>query len=318
MLQNLWLLIIAALLWAAPASGWGFDAHRQINRYAVYTLPAPLYYYLKPHIRWIEAHAPDPDSRRYAVAEEGARHFIDIEYYGCVDSIPQREEDAIKQYTADSLKSWGHVPWHVQRLYYSLIHAFKSRDHTRILRLLAETGHYLADAHVPLHTTANYNGQFSGQRGIHALLETRSPVLMVRERDFLLGAATYVSDIRQLIWEAVKESHRALDTVFYAEEQAKKRIPESAWYSLEMRKGKLEKQYSEALTLEFNRILGDLVRRRMRQATLAVGKFWFSAWVDAGQPPLDLPEPVQEPQENPLPVPEMGNATLPSRIEPVD
>lgn len=318
MLKKQRLLSIAVILLPFSAIGWGFDAHKQINRYAVYTLPAPLYYYVKPHIKWIEAHAPDPDAKRYAVAEEGARHYIDIEYYGCVDSIPQREEDAINKFTADSLKSWGHVPWHVQRLYYALVQAFKSHDHTRILKLLAETGHYLADAHVPLHTTANYNGQFSGQRGIHALLETRSPVLMVSERDFLLGSATYVSNIRRLVWNAVIESNRALDTVFYAEEQAKKRIPESQWYSLEMRKGKLEKQYSEALTLEFNRLLGDLVRRRMRQATLAVGNFWYSAWVDAGQPPLDLPEPEQESTPDSMPVQSPGSAVLPNRIEPVD
>lgn len=315
--KNFRLLVIAAIL-PFSAFSWGFDAHRQINRYAVYTLPAPLYYYLKPHILWIEAHAPDPDSRRYAVAEEGARHYIDVEYYGCVDSIPQKEEDAIAKYTADSLKSWGHVPWHVQRLYFSLVNAFRSRDHQRILKLLAETGHYLADAHVPLHTTANYNGQFSGQKGIHALLETRSPVLMVAERDFLLGSAVYIQNIRQLVWNAVIESNRALDTVFYAEEQAKKRIPEAQWYSLEMRKGKLEKQYSEALALEFNKLLGDLVRRRMRQATLAVGNFWFSAWVDAGQPPLDLPEPEKDSKPAPIPVPESSEAVMPSRIEPVD
>ncbi len=308
--------LIAAWLFPTIALGWGFDAHKQINRYAVYTLPAPLFYYFRPHVGWLEAHAPDPDARRYAVAEEGARHYIDLEFYGCVDSVPLLEDAAVARYSADSLKSWGHVPWHLQRLYRALVQAFRSRDHERILQLAAETGHYLADAHVPLHTTANYNGQFSGQKGIHAWFETRSPALLTTERDFLLGSATYCNNITDLIWNAVKESNRALDSVFYADEESKKRIASDAWFSLEMRKGKLEKQYSEALTREFNRLLGDLVVRRMRQATLAVGRFWLSAWVDAGQPPLDLPE--QAPAIPPIDLPESPAAILPSRIEPVD
>lgn len=30
-----------------------------------------------------------------------------------------------------------------------------------------------------------------------------------------------------------------------------------------------------------------MVQKRMRSAILAVGSYWYSAWVDAGQPDLD-------------------------------
>ena len=43
-----------------------------------------------------------------------------------------------------------------------------------VLRTAADLGHYLADAHVPLHTTGNYNGQRTNQTGIHALWETHN------------------------------------------------------------------------------------------------------------------------------------------------
>ena len=36
----------------------------------------------KPNIDFISEHAVDPDMRRYAIAEEGPRHYIDIDHYG--------------------------------------------------------------------------------------------------------------------------------------------------------------------------------------------------------------------------------------------
>ncbi len=48
-----------------------------------------------------------------------------------------------------------------------LTFAFKERNQARILKLSAEIGHYISDAHVPLHASHNHNGQFTGQNGIH-------------------------------------------------------------------------------------------------------------------------------------------------------
>jgi hypothetical protein len=43
-------------------------------------------------------------------------------------------------------------------------------------------GHYIGDAHVPLHTTSNYNGQKTNQHGIHGLWESRIPEQLFDER----------------------------------------------------------------------------------------------------------------------------------------
>ena len=40
----------------------------------------------------------------------------------------------------------------------------------KVLFLATDLGHYIANAHVPLHTTLNYNGQLSNQSGFHAFL----------------------------------------------------------------------------------------------------------------------------------------------------
>ena len=39
--------------------------------------------------------------------------------------------------------------------------------HSDIRFFSAIIGHYVADAHVPLHAVLNYNGQLTGQTGIH-------------------------------------------------------------------------------------------------------------------------------------------------------
>jgi hypothetical protein len=44
--------------------------------------------FYKPNINFISSHAVDPDKRRYAVAEEGPRHYIDLDRYAAI-SIPR-------------------------------------------------------------------------------------------------------------------------------------------------------------------------------------------------------------------------------------
>jgi hypothetical protein len=58
-----------------PAHSWGFFGHQKINYYAVFLLPPELLILYKPNIGFIEEHATDPDKRRYAIPEEGPRHY---------------------------------------------------------------------------------------------------------------------------------------------------------------------------------------------------------------------------------------------------
>src|SRR6476660_7929909 len=132
---------------------WGFFAHQNINRLAVYTLPSGMIRFYKNNIQYITEHAVDPDKRRYADTAEAARHFIDTDRYGNApfDSIPQKWKDAANKYTEHTLFENGIVPWQIERTYHSLVRAFVMRDSIRILRLSADLGHYIGDAHVPLH-----------------------------------------------------------------------------------------------------------------------------------------------------------------------
>jgi len=72
----------------------------------------------KPNILFLSEHAVDPDKRRYIVADEGPRHYIDIDHYGKYpyDSLPRKWNDALARFGADSVKAYGIVPWHVQTM----------------------------------------------------------------------------------------------------------------------------------------------------------------------------------------------------------
>jgi hypothetical protein len=284
------------------STSWGFKAHKTINRAAVFCLPPELFPFFKKHILFITEHATDPDSRRYAVKEEGARHFIDLEYYGAFDSIPRHEKDACLKYTCDSLEAWGRAPWNAEQMYYRLRKAFETGNVDRIVRLATELGHYVADLHVPLHTTANYNGQFTSQHGIHGLLETRLPELFADQYDFFLGRAVYINDVRSFLWQAVKESHAALDSVFEFERKASKETPPEQKYRLEKYGRSLKQAYSPAFASKYHRLLAGMVERRMRLAIYRLSCIWYTAWVDAGMPSLDKNGNINPANNDSLPV----------------
>ncbi|RPD48130.1 zinc dependent phospholipase C family protein [Paracnuella aquatica] len=283
--------LLAALLCLCTytAQCWGFYAHRQINYYAVFLLPPQMLQLYKPHILFLADHAVDPDKRRYAVPQEAPRHYIDLDRYGAFpfDSLPRGWNAAVTRYTEDTLQAHGIVPWWIAIMQARLTEAFRQKDAARILKLSAELGHYVADAHVPLHATANYNGQLTGQQGIHGFWESRVPELLAAsEWSFYLGKAVYIGNPQAFIWERVLQSAAAADTVLRTERDLSAAFNPDQKFAFEPRNGTLVRQYSTAFTKAFNQRLNGMVERRMQQSIAAVASLWFTAWVDAGQPVL--------------------------------
>lgn len=268
---------------------WGFYAHQRINYYAVFLLPPDLIILYKPNIQFLTDHAVDPDKRRYAVAAEAPKHYIDIDYYGYYPwkELPVNYQDAIAKYSEDTVLANGIVPWWIQIMQQRLTNAFKEKDMAKILKLSAEIGHYIADSHVPLHVTSNHDGQLTGQKGIHGFWESRVPELLAEKKfDFMIGKANYISDIQKYVWDRVRESGAASDTVLKNEAMLTKQFSADRKYSFEERSGKIVRQYSSAFTTAYDEMLNGMVERRMRLAIASVACFWYTAWVNAGQPDL--------------------------------
>lgn len=243
--------------------------------------------FYKKNINYITEASVNPDRRRFSSAEEAPRHYIDLDHYGdsALAVMPRFWGDAVKKYTEDTLKAYGIVPWHINKMFYALRDAFYIRDPDRILRLSAEIGHYIGDAHVPLHTTENYNGQLTGQEGIHAFWESRLPEMFSDDFDFFVGRADYISNPQVAAWEAVKASHQAVDSVLSEEKRLSARMGDRK-FSFETKGRQTIKVYSRAYATAYYKLLDRMVERRMRASIKMTGDIWYSAWVDAGQPDI--------------------------------
>lgn len=268
-------------------SSWGFFGHENINRLAIFTLPGEMILFYKKHIREIEESSVNPDRRRYAVPDEAPRHFIDLDDYG--DSaqfiLPRYWNDAVNKIGEDSLMAHGIIPWHITRMYHRLRDAFLVGDPAQIIRVSSELGHYVADAHVPLHTTSNYNGQKTGQHGIHGLWESRLPELFFNDYDLLTGQALYVDNVQAEAWNIVMTAHRSVDSVLAIEREIS-RLHADIRYSFETKSRQTIKVYSFEYSKTYHELLRGMVERQMRASIKMVGSLWYTAWIDAGRPDL--------------------------------
>lgn len=272
-----------------PSSSWGFYGHKKINEMAIYTLPPEMVAFYKQHMAFIIDHSIDPDKRRYIIKEEAPRHYIDIDHYGKhpFDSVPKFWTKAVEKYTEDSLMAYGIVPWQIEKICYQLTNAFIKEDIDQILHYSADLGHYVADAHVPLHTTENYNGQLTNQKGIHGFWENRIPELKAEHYNYFVGRAIYIEKPIISAWKAVYDSHMAVDSVLKFEAQLNASFPKDKKYSYETRGKVMTKVYSVEYTYDYDNMIKGQVERRMRESIIMVGSLWYTAWVNAGKPNLE-------------------------------
>lgn len=277
-----------------PADAWGFYGHKRINRMACFTLPPEMFPFFKRHIDFISDEAVGPDRRRYAVQGEAPRHYIDIDHYGKgghdpFEVMPRKWADAVQKFSEDTLQAYGIVPWHIEVMFQRLVNAFQRGNVDLILKNATDLGHYVGDAHVPLHTTENYNGQLTDQYGIHAFWESRIPELSAENYDHLVGRAQYLNSPLDAAWGAVHDSHMLLDSVLGIEKRLSLEFPEDRKYVFEQRGSSRTpfRTYSREFTKAYEDAMGGMVERRMNQSILSLGNYWYSAWVAAGQPDLD-------------------------------
>lgn len=273
-------------------SKWGFYGHKRINRMATFTLPPEMFTFYKNHIEFITEHAVDPDKRRYAVDGEAPKHYIDIDHYvkkgeDPFEVVPKKWGDAVIKYTEDTLQAYGIVPWNIDWMEKKLTRAFKAKNFDLILKYSAEIGHYIGDAHVPLHTTENYNGQMTNQKGIHGFWESRLPELNAENYNYFTGKAKFVDNVLDEAWTAVKHSHFALDSVLNYERELTLQFNEDKKYAYEQRGQSTIKVYSQEFSDAYHEKLNGMVERRMRKSIIVVGSIWYTAWVNAGRPNLD-------------------------------
>lgn len=263
---------------------WGFFAHKKINSMAIYTLPIEMIPFYKRHQKEIEDLSVLPDQRRYIMDNEASRHYIDLDRYKIADIHYTSWAEIIIKIPQDSLVKHGIVPWHIPILYQQLKYAFVRRDTIKIIKLSAEMGHYIGDLHVPLHTTSNYDGQNSGQTGLHAFWESRIPELLNEALEEWVGPATFVSNVTKSAWDWVLESHTQVKILIDKEAKLNATFKQSKKYTFEKKGNGLQKNYSVEYSKKYHQVLDHQIEDRFQSAYKHVGDIWFSAWIEAGQP----------------------------------
>jgi len=268
-------------------SSWGFQPHKIINKHAVFTLPPEMSHFYKKNLYFIQEYAVNADKRVYIDPNESPRHFIDLDRIETnIDSIAIPWYKAKEKYTEKYLIARGIVPWQIEKSYQQLIQAFIHKNLKKIIKISADLGHYAADAHVPLHTTSNYNGQFTNQIGIHALWETRLPEKYFKEYSLLVGPAEYIDDVLGFSWKIVQESHSLLDSVLLIEKSLSQKLPKVLQRAYVQRGAILQNNYSDFYIMSYHQQLNGMVQSRIKKSIWTIGSLWYTAWVDAGQPNL--------------------------------
>lgn len=278
---------------------WGFQAHRTINRNAVFLLPADLSPFFIEHIDEIEERAVLADKRRYVDSAESYRHYIDADLYGenPFDSVPFYWSDAKKKYTEDTLNDRGILPWVIYWNYKKLVNAMDSGSIDDVVKYASDLGHYVADACVPLHTTSNYNGQFTHQKGIHALWETHIPKSFSGDYEYYIGNVVHLENPLKFSWTLVKESHELVDSTLSLEKQLSENYKEDGKYRFKHKYGQATREYSSEYIRDYNDSLNGMVERRMQRSIQALASFWYSAWIESGMPDLSKLKSIETDQK---------------------
>jgi hypothetical protein len=272
------LLATALLLVPVPSEAWGFEAHRFIMERALPLLPPQLRPFFEAARATVIERSVDPDLWRTAGWEaEAPRHFVDLDAYGPhpFRGVPRDFDEAVRKHGREFVEQNGTLPWRTEELYRQLVEAFGqktpyARDNIRVLS--SWVAHYVSDAHVPLHSALNYDGQLTGQVGIHSRFESE---LFERYRVRLRITPRPVALIkapREAMFETLTESYPHVQPILEADRWAvtNRDLYDDGYFGM-----------------FFGRVR-PILEKRLSDSITAVASMITSAWTEAGSPALPL------------------------------
>ena len=287
-------IIIISTTFNTYSYAWGEWGHEHINKAAIFTLPSSLQIFFFNHADYITYESVVPDIRKYTMADkmEFARHYIDLEdyNYSSTSNMPVSLKEAVGQYGDSALNKSGILPWYIEVMMDKLTATMKAGRTTEILFLAADLGHYIADAHMPLHTSANHDGQLTDQRGIHAFWESQLPELFGYKYNLHTANAHYINDISKEVWSIIEHSHSLADTLLATERDLKIEFKGKV-YATDATGKPLKNKFNQSMhtkeyAQQYHKLLHGMVEKQMRLAIYELGCFWYTAWVNAGKPDM--------------------------------
>ena len=268
---------------------WGFLVHKTVHQLAIYELPKSMSHFFYRNMHYLVTNAARPDTRRNKDSTEATKHFIDLEMFGkdAVNKMPLDWESAVKLYSKDSLLKYGYAPYHIIFMKGKLTEAFKNGNKDSILFYAADIGHYIEDANVPLHTTVNYDGQLSNQKGLHSLWESMIPELEIGNYNLYSShKATYLKKPEAAIWGAVRRAAALVPDMLQKEKEVSMGFTEVQKYRVQIRRGRESKSYTTEFAKAYAASLTNTINEQLIHSADLVADFWYTSWVDAGKPNL--------------------------------
>lgn len=276
------LLIPCGLLFAS----WGSQGHRKISANSASCYPPPLGFLMPSWSVFVTNHASDADIRKNTDPNESPKHYLDIDNYPeFIQSgmIGQYYDSVVAVHGGGWVLDQGILPWATLTSYDSLKACFERGDWNRSAYFAADLGHYVADGHMPLHITRNYNGQYSNQTGVHSRYESKMIYRFDAQIVYPADTAVFVDDVRSYIFGYLYLNYRCVDSVLYADSAATASagsITSDAYYQALW-------DASRPFTL-----------RLYRDASHAIASLIYTAWVEAGSPML-YPNAIGDPEGMP-------------------
>jgi hypothetical protein len=270
-------------------SSWGGTGHSKISESSSLSFNQQMQDF-QAWVVFLRDHASDADYRKSTDPTEAPKHYIDIDNYPefvTNGTIPQTLEAAIALHGAAFVEDNGILPWAIERSFDSLRNCMQRLDFAQAQIFAADLGHYVADGHMPLHITKNYNGQLTGNTGIHSRYESTMINAYISQFVYTGENATAISDVNQYIFDYLYANYKYCDSVLIADNNAKAL---SSNYSSSI--------YKEALWNNSK----DFTIPLFQRASHALAALIYTAWVQAGSPALN-PTGTADPSS-------ISNATL--------
>lgn len=266
------LLLAISLCAAGEAWSWGSTAHKFINQNAAQHLPSALSQ-LAAQQAFLTNHASDADTRKTSdpMDPEKPKHFVDLESFTDFHNLPADFSVIVSQYGWTKLQSYGVLPWTVTATADSLTAQFRRADWTKAYQSAADLGHYVGDAYQPLHCTVNYDGQLTGNGGIHSRYESTMIGQYISSLSVHPDSVRYVSDVYGLALSVVLHSNTYVDSILQADNAAR---TASGWNG----GGNAPQAYYATLWER----TGRLTQEVLQGATQDLASLWYTAWVNAG------------------------------------
>jgi len=246
------------------------------------------------HADFIVEESTVPDLRKYTLGDkaEHPRHYINLEKYGYLSGpMPATLEDAIAKYGKDEVMQYGILPWYIQEMTRKLTEAMRNKRKTEILLLAADLGHYIGDAHMPLHTTVNHDGQATEQKGIHAFWEAQLPEIFGRDYKLYTRDVTHIQNIEKATWNILDSSYSLVNKLLQPERRMRVDNPQDKQYLIGTDGSPAKNKFGQPVHAYeyahvYHELLNGMVERQMRRAIQYTASYWYTAWVDAGKPDL--------------------------------